>query len=506
MERATVSRAALLLAVAAAWVGCGGGGEGETSGPPEIEGAVRVVTSLDRWSYLAVPRDGGVVEARSIREPGRVLWEGETELPPVESVFLLDGPLLVLRSADGGLFRYDPRLDRVEALTEGDAGGAWIAWDGYGVLRAASGGLLHQVGSEGSWRYELAAEPTWASPVDGGDVAALVDTEEGTQVWLLSRGTSEPDASASGRFELPALTTAWGRRLVFADGDGLVLLDVPSLSPAGTIELPSSPASLAASPSSHELYAGLADPPALYRVSRFSSEGERMTGLPRVPRAVRPAVLGDFLLVDDGGEPLLVPLDGSETERLPGSWRSDLPLGTPDGRVLAVEEGRLVLREPGAGDATPVEAPADRWWAAVPWNPSPPRRVAASEPVGMTEAEGGGAADTAAAPADTAGEATAEPDERGRAGPPTGYYAVVTAAREPDGVRRLLADLRRAGYPTEIQTHTDDAGRSWYRGLVGRYPTREEAEAAARQLRRERELNAWITEVRTGPDGEEVPG
>lgn len=494
----------LLLALAAALAApaCGGdgGGDGERSGPPELEGAVRLVTSMDRWSYLAVPRDGGTVQARSISDPSAVLWEGETELPPLTDVRLLDGPLLVLRTGEGEVLRYDPRTERLATLEAVAADAAWSAWNGYGVWREEAGGLL-EVGPDGSWRYRLAASPLWASPVEGGRMAVLVSTGEGHEVWLVARGASEPEASAGGSFRPPAMTTAWGRRLVLSAEEGLATLDVPSLSPAGTIELDARPAVLAASPSSHELYAGLAEPASVVRISRFTSEAERMTRLPRPPRAIRPAVLGDFLLVHDGGEPLLLPLDGSGTERLAGDWRTDLPLGTPDGRVLAVVDGELRLLDPDGAEPVPVEAPADRWWAAVPWNPAPPTRVASREAEGREEL--GFFADTGAAEADTAGPPT-EATESGREGPPAGFYAVVTAARDPDGVRRLLEELSGAGYPTELQRYTDDAGRTWYRGMVGSYPAREEAEAAARQLRRERDVDAWITEVRAGTSDEEV--
>jgi len=38
----------------------------------------------------------------------------------------------------------------------------------------------------------------------------------------------------------------------------------------------------------------------------------------------------------------------------------------------------------------------------------------------------------------------------------------------------------------------------WYRALVGPYPARLGADAAARQLRRERSLDAWVTELTAG--------
>lgn len=492
---------ALLTALLAA-AACGGDGEGPSAdGPPELEGEVRLVTSLDRWSYLAVPRGGGTVQVRSMRDPATVLREGRTGLPAVEELHLLEGPFVVLRTAEGVVLRYDPRTDGLDTLETVAPDAAWSAWNGYGVWREGDGGLL-EVGPDGSWRYGLATSALWATPVEGGGVAALVSSEGGREVRLLTRGASEPTASARGAFRAPALTTAWGRRVALAADAGLAMLEVPSLTPAGTIELDAPPVALAASPSSHELYAGLDDPASVVRISRISSESERMTRLPRTPRAIRPAVLGDFLLVDDGGEPLLLPLDGSGTVRLPGSWRSDLPLGTPDGRILLAVDGALRLRDVDAEQGETVDAPADRWWAAVPWNPSPPTRVVAAD-TGEAGGDEGFFEDTADADpeAAAAGEEgqDAEPE-----GPPTGYYAVVTAARDSGGVLELLAQLRRAGYPAEMQRYTDDAGRTWYRGMVGSYPSREEAEAAARQLGRERDLNAWIAEVRAGRSDEEV--
>jgi cell division septation protein DedD len=80
-------------------------------------------------------------------------------------------------------------------------------------------------------------------------------------------------------------------------------------------------------------------------------------------------------------------------------------------------------------------------------------------------------------------------------GPPPGFYAIVGSARQADGIRALVQSLEEAGFSTEVQDVPDEAGRTWYRGLVGPYRSRSEAEAAARQLLRERRLEAWVTEI-----------
>jgi len=81
---------------------------------------------------------------------------------------------------------------------------------------------------------------------------------------------------------------------------------------------------------------------------------------------------------------------------------------------------------------------------------------------------------------------------------------VVVAARDSGGVRGVLGDLEGSGWPTALQRHRDDAGEIWFRGMVGPYGSRDEADAAARQLRRERGTSVWVTEVRGGATSEEI--
>lgn len=511
MSSPSPSTLVLLLAAALAAAGCDGGPERppERAGEsPDLEGAELLAgAGPDRWSLLTVPLEGGVARARALDDPARVVWEGRTELPPAREVRLVDGPSVVLRSRDGTVRRYDPRADRLTRVGTVADGAAWTGWDRYGVWVDPDRSSLLEVGPEGSWRYELGARPTWATPVEEGRVAALVESGEETELWLVGRGESEPRARARGGFSPPGLVTAWGRRLVLPAGEVVRFFAVPSLTSSGEVDVGGTVTTMTASPSSHELYVGLDDPPRLVRVARFAMQAREMVGLPRPARELRPSVLGGHVLVRDGGAPLLVPVGRGDTVRTSGRWREDLPVGLPDGRVLVLREEGPALWSPD-GDPAPLDVPADRRWAAVRWNPAPPPvvadRVSAEAPAdspGATGAETDTAVDTAVAagagPADTA----AGPDPEA---PPPGFYAVMSAAREPAGVYDLLGRLSSAGYPTQVQLRRDDAGRPWYRALVGPYEERSGAEAAARQLRRERGTGAWVTEVRAGATTEEI--
>lgn len=123
---------------------------------------------------------------------------------------------------------------------------------------------------------------------------------------------------------------------------------------------------------------------------------------------------------------------------------------------------------------------------------------AAEEPPARTgDRPPAAAASTAEAAADARGTGDGEP------GAP--FYAVVVSARDSGAVRALLADLEAAGYDTSVRRHRDDGGNTWYRGLVGPYGARAEAEADARRLREDHDLDVWVAGAGTlaedGPGG-----
>jgi hypothetical protein len=72
------------------------------------------------------------------------------------------------------------------------------------------------------------------------------------------------------------------------------------------------------------------------------------------------------------------------------------------------------------------------------------------------------------------------------------FHAVVISARDSGGVRALLDELEADGWSTMVGRHRDDAGNTWYRGLVGPYGARAEAESAARRLRESHDLEVWV--------------
>lgn len=541
-------RGGAILALLTMMAACGGTGGGPSersrADGSDLHGVRLVVGSeADAWSLLAIPRAGGKATARDVRDPGHVLWTGSVDLPAASEAHALEGPAVVLRTDDGAVYRYDPLSDSLSRLGSVGAGARWSEWGSYGAFLDPEGSRVLEVGPDGAWRFRLSGSPAWVVPVEGGALAVLgADGGREGSVWLVSREDTAPARRSEAGYAAPGLTTAWGKRLVLTGRDrkSLRVLTVPALTSAEEVSLDGTLAALTASPSSHDVYAGLSGPPRIVSVNRFDRSSRVLAKLDAPVTDLRSAVLGSFLLGRQGGSVVWIPLAGKRTRVVGGDWRSDLPLGTPAGQVLLARGDSLLLWDPESGAPPAVaDGPADARWLAVRWNPAPPSvRVAragadtgeasSEEREAASAAGGAGAtAGTGAGSAGAAGPGAATPPvaaEGGAAGTPpssepaageasapattgggsprarlqAGVYAVVASARDSSGVRSLLDDLSSAGYPTSMQRYTDDAGRTWYRGLVGPYPSRDAAESAARQLRRERDLRVWVTEIRPG--------
>ncbi len=463
-----------------------------------------VGSTASEWGLLTVPRGGGMAELRTVVAPDSVVWTGSAELPVADGAWALGEEVIVLRAESGAVVRYGPVEDEVERLaTLSEEAQATAATPAAIVFLDSAGSFAYEVGSEYEHGYTLDPPAAWAGPIEGG--LAVLTRGDPSDLLLLQRADSAVAAEIENAGGPPALVTAWGRRIAVTGPDGRSVRlyateDDGEL--VGEVELDGGVRGLAASPSSHEIYATLDDPPRLQRISRFSLEADDPIGLEAAADRIRPGLFGGSLLVETSEGTSRFRTGSRTAARLPGDWRTDLPLGLPGDLtiVLVEDEARLVSVNDSAGAVLAGGAP--HWWLPVHYNPSlggePDLREALDDLGRTAGAPGGPPADTAdAAPSD---ESDVGVPQIGRdpaaaqEGPP-GFYAIVASARQRSGVEDLLGSLSEAGYPTRIQTYPDEAGELWHRGLVGPFPSRARAQAAARQLLRERELQAWVTEI-----------
>ena len=514
--RTTAVRRAATAAVAVLFWACDAAPEAQELTPePPLRGARLVVgSSVEQWSLLAVPRDGGQVQTRSLSNPVRILATGVADVPASDEAFVLSDGLVVLRGTDGIAYTYDPPSDALVRVGEVEPEAVWTGGGSVGVFFSATGSVL-EISRDGVWRYAIEDVVHWAAPADDG-VVAIIERETGDRiVWVLRRDEDQPAETGEVDAGVPAVVTAWGQRIILTapGGAGLTILTTEPVEQAGEVSLDGRVTGLTTSPSTHEIYVIADDPPRLESVNRFSLSARVLQTFVSPPEAVRASLFGEAILVSDGQSVHAVPVTGSATARVSSVWRSDLPIGLPDGSVLVGGETGVSLEHPAGGEPATLEgAGLERWWLPVPWTPST-APVTADRIPGEAVATGDGEApserpDTALG-ADT-GAGASDLDRpgvtaTGQDGVPAGFYAIVGSARQREGMRELIESLEAAGFATQIQTFPDEAGRTWHRGLVGPYRSRSEAEAAARQLLRERRLEAWVTEIGADTRREEAP-
>ena len=460
-----------------------------------------VGSAAAEWGLLTIPRRGGTPDLRPIIDPDSAVWNGTTELPVARDAWALGEAAVVLLTEDGTLLRYDPTSDEATELDElSDAAELSGSTASGLVFLDGDGRSAYEVGADFTHTYEFDEPAVWAGPIEGG-IAVLTGDDVARLRFVPRADTAGAAIDIPDAGRPPALVTAWGRRVVVTGPTGRTVRiygidDEPRL--VGEAEVDGTVRALGASPSSHEVYVATESPARIVRVSRFSLETQSLAGLDGPADRVRPGVFGGAILLRTPGGIVRIRTGDDQVTLLPGEWRSDLPVGLPgDLSISAVDdEARLVSVTDSAGASLAGGAP--RWWIVVRFNPGAdreaPLRAALDELGGAT-----GVPDPDEAEAqDGGGEveiAEVDPGAAADDGGPSGFYAIVTSARQRDGVASLLDSLSEAGYPTRIQSYPDEAGQTWHRGLVGPFPSRARAEAAARQLLRERDLQAWVTEI-----------
>lgn len=503
--RSMLTRVPVRLALAALLAAAACGESTDEAIRSERDAADLVVGSTAaEWSLLTIPRSGGTAELRPIVAPDSVVWTGSAELPVATGAWALGEEAVVLLDESGTVIRYVPADDAIERLaTLSEQARATAVTSSAIVFLDSAGSFAYEVGPDRAHGYALSGPAAWAGPVEGGIVT--LSGEPPSDLLIRVRADSAVAIEIADAGGPPALVTAWGRRIAITGPDGNSIRVYTTEGDAGLVgevELEGPVRALGASPSSHEIYAVLEEPPRLQRVSRFSLEADEPIALEAAASSIRPGLFGGALLVETADGTRRFRTGARAAAPLPGQWRTDLPLGLPGDLtiVLVDDEARLVSVNDSAGAVLAAGAP--HWWLPVHFNPTlggEPDLREALDDLGATAGAPG------AANADTVEEAPSETDEvdvpqiggeteAAQEGPP-GFYAIVVSARQRAGVEQLLASLSDAGYPTRVQSYPDEAGELWHRGLVGPFPSRARAQAAARQLLRERDLQAWVTEI-----------
>ena len=454
-------RVASAVALTLSLLACGGGTEGRTDALDSS------LPDLSRISLLRLPRRGGEARLYSALSLKRLEWRPRGRLPALERAVGadLDQRLAFALGAKGGIAVIDLETGTIRTAADGAAvaslGPDRTLWtvDGDGEVTALVRRISRPVAGRTPARPALFG-------TGSGQLVAL-GSSEGPRAVLLG---GPEEGTTADLPPGPVAATQWGD-LVAVAADTAVVLWNPATGDVGSVRMRRGAKAVGFSPSGHRLYV-LNDAPRLQVLDRESEATLGTVDLPDTARAIRPDPLGAYLLVRAAsGDAVWVVDPASLAVRgtVRTEWASDLPTIVGSRFLLHREDGDLValdLERDSLPEAGRIEGGGADLWLALDW--SPRRRDGAPEEPEEALAEA--AADAPAVPADTTAPAA----------PATTLYLQLSSSRNPAWANDLAQQLRGAGVAALVLP----AGDSLYRVVVGPFGTREEAEAAARNLGR----------------------
>lgn len=437
-------------------------------------------------SLLRLARGGGPVLAYDGRTLAPLDWRSEP-LPPLAA-----------------LVGSDPDGRRVVAV---DAKRALLALD-LGSRKArplAAGAVAAAVGPDGTiWAVDTAltvvavsrratartARALGAAPraVFGTLTGRLLALDaDGRRLRSVGGGQPGSDA-AIPRGAVAA--TMYGELAAVAADSGVVLVEPDRDREPRFVEVDGGVNAVVFSPSGHRLYVGT-DTDGIRILDRFDPEEERgRIALPGAVEALRMDRDGRWLLVRPTGRDSVWVVDlqrEAPVAAIATGWATDLPRVSADGLVAVRWQQDLVLVN--VGGRQPVEAArvaggADDLWLVTDWSPvrkaAPARDSAVVAVADSTPPDLDARIDSALAqPPAGADSAAAAPDE-----PPAEaaglLYLQVSSSRNPAWANTLGAQLKQQGLKASVLAPAmpDEP----YRVVLGPYPTRDAADAAARTL------------------------
>jgi hypothetical protein len=345
---------------------------------------------------LRVPMRGGTVRAyRAGRDSA--LWESRDRAPAAVALLGFDEflGLLIGEDANRRVFSVDLRLGGVEALGTATFPRTAQA-EGAAVFGLDANDRVLRVTPVATW--------SWAPP---GGATHLVPHPDGSLVLVRSDSTRArlgrlipPETQLTDSATLPTVhrlaRTPVGDRIWFVTDSGLIAVRSRDLTRAVTVRIGDPVTVIEPTPSGDRLYVATTRS-AIRVVDRFAEEVRGRIDLPAPATALRMDPDGRYLLARTAAaDSFHVVSVGTErvVATLHGTWREDLPLVTPDGRVLLARDADVVQVDAETGrERMRYRGGATDHWRLVRWNGFRPRAVGLDQPVEFEEY----AADSAAA-------------------------------------------------------------------------------------------------------------
>jgi hypothetical protein len=454
---------------------------------------------------LRFPRDGGQVRAFAYPRLDSVVWKSDAKAPGIARVLGFDGDLGSVAAVDtkGAPVRVDLRMGHVSRdakpkLTD------LASDDGSAIYGISDSGNVVRLTPAGSWTFEPSYPAREVVPEPDGSLLILADHGDGSILWKIH----PPDKSVADSAVLPRVGrvfgTQLGDRIYFTVDSGLVGLRTRDMEPVPSVRLDRPVVALATTPSGDRLYVATDSAGQIIIFDRYTHRTEAQLRAPGEIGALRMDPMGRYVLARAAeGDSAWVFAVG--TDKLLGTvetkWREDLPTVTPDGSIALLEgnDVRLVNGSSLAGVNT-VEKGGKDSWLFVAWNGFRPRSPGLDEPVtfgydtavdvpdwsedtGSAVSEGSlaGRDSNRARPGQNPDRSTgSNAPAGGNASRASGFTVQFAAVRSGDAARDAASEIKSSGSSKARVITTERAGVTIYRVVMGPFPTREDAERAAR--------------------------
>jgi len=375
----TTLRSLLIATTVLAGIACADGRR--TSGaPPSGIGPDAIL--------VRVPAEGGLVRAHRVGSDS-VLWQSRDRAPAVGTVLGFDEflGLVMVQDRSGAVSAVNLRMGTVESLGEEKLRGDLVA-EGAAAYGFNAQGRIVRLTASGSWSWDAPGGANLLIPSPDGSLLVLNGSAARTSIRrVIPPETTVTDSTTIGTVWASARTLA-GDRVWFLTDSGLLALGARDLRRALFLPMRDSVIAMVPTPSGDRVFLATASE-RLRIVDRYAERERGSVQLPAPVRALRMDPDGHYLLAEVAGKDstYVISIGTSRVvNTLATKWRRDLPIVTPEGRVLVARGNDAVLVDAESGrERMRYTGGASDQWELVRWNGLRPRAAGLDRPVEFEE-------------------------------------------------------------------------------------------------------------------------